>query len=86
MKRQPGSGCGRIFKEDLVDEVYLGQAKSTRSSRVSIGKKDLARLRKHAKDKKPMFVIGFYDDKYIREDDVWIAVPLRDWTSIRARI
>jgi hypothetical protein len=85
MKRQPGSGCGRLFKEDLVDQVYLGQAKSTRAPSITIKLSDLNNVRTNAKEKTPILFIGFFKDTQIWDDRIWVAVPIRHWSKIRGR-
>lgn len=85
MKKQPGSGCGRLFKEDLVDLIYLGQAKSTRSPSLSIKLEDLERIAEHAEKKVPILFMGFFKDSQIWDDRIWVAMPLRHWTKIRKR-
>jgi hypothetical protein len=84
MEIQPGSGCGRIKKEDLVDKVWLGQAKSTRRQVITLRMEDLNKVKVHAavKDKIPVVFVGFVGDEII-DGRVWAMIPVSLWNRER---
>jgi hypothetical protein len=86
MEIQPGSGCGRFKKEDLVDEEWMGQAKSTKKSSITLKYEDLDKLRRHAGEQRklPAFFVGFEGGPGFVDQQVWALVPLPTWTATRS--
>lgn len=78
MKVQPGSGCGIIHKEDVVDKDRLMQAKSTRTEKITINLQDLNNLKEHAikECREPVFAIGFSLNGTFLDSRIWLMVPI----------
>jgi hypothetical protein len=91
MSVQPGSGCGRINKEDVVDDCVLMQAKSTRKETITVRFEDLWKLRQHAisSGRSSAFAIGFVLEGSLNhgffDHRIWIAMPLEEWSKSRRR-
>lgn len=88
MVLQPGSGCGRIHKEDVTDCIYLMQAKSTKGDKVTVHLNDLKKLIKHASkaNKNPAFAIGFFVRTILSDDRMWIMMPIDQWIRHRKQV
>lgn len=85
LKKQAGSGCGHIEKEDHVGQDSRGkdimvQSKSTSGKAVIIKVEDLERLVKHAADcnREPVFIVGIVNQLFSGPKD-WVLVPLEEW-------
>lgn len=80
MHIQPGSGCGRIDKEDLICSTHLGQVKSTRTSKIVVSVKDLLLLGERAKDmgRSPVFFLSFLGKRNVR----YVLIPLTEWIEV----
>lgn len=85
MTKQPGSGSGRIKREDLIDDEHLGQVKSSKANSIQVTAVDLERLIEHAKKEglEPVFFLNFRRKGPMLAPRIWAMVPIEKWMGIR---
>lgn len=74
-QRVKGSGSSAEKKGDLKSESFLLQAKSTVKKSFTVKLDDLRKAEREAMNlgKKPLFVVGFYEND--RVTDEWVLIP-----------
>lgn len=82
---QPGSGCGRIHKEDLKNKHTLIQDKSSRGDTISVKIADLEALVQNARrlDKEPVMTLNFTRKQAVQAPRIWALVPIEKWQTIK---
>lgn len=85
MEIQPGSGCGHINKEDLVDETWMTQAKATKKKAIPLRYEDLFKLMVHATEKSKLsaLFIGFAEGGGFIDQRIWVLTPLPIWSAMK---
>lgn len=84
MDPQLASGGGCIEKEDLCDEEYLCQVKSSRVNSISIKVTDFEALVYNAQrvDKRPMLLVDLMRKKVVKAPRKWVMIPIEEWRRL----
>jgi hypothetical protein len=84
LEKQLGSGSGCIEREDLKDDNYLFQAKSTDKMSISVKLCDIEKLMESAEGcgLDAVFAIGFETGGRFIPSKTLIAVPLSVWMDM----
>jgi len=85
----PGSGSTPVlkFKGDVVNELYVVEAKSTKDKSYSLKLEDLRKVVRYAfqQNKLPAFQIQFEDGKAGNILDIkeWVLIPLKHFEELQ---